>query len=94
VERASLYLAQTPQGFSRELLSRIVDLTVEDTEFTDEAMAAEHLGIHPRIVPGSSLCFKITTPDDFAVADALFEWLTQRRTDHEDWFWLRHTSAG
>ena len=42
---------------------------------TDEASAVEHLGMHPKLVPGGAHNFKVTYPQDFALAEAV---LTQR----------------
>ena len=40
---------------------------------TDEASAVEGLGLSPRLVPGSARNFKITYPDDFALAEAVLQ---------------------
>jgi 2-C-methyl-D-erythritol 4-phosphate cytidylyltransferase len=42
---------------------------------TDEASAMEAVGQHPRLVPGGAQNFKVTYPDDFALAAAV---LSQR----------------
>jgi 2-C-methyl-D-erythritol 4-phosphate cytidylyltransferase len=36
---------------------------------TDEASAIEALGLAPRLVPGGALNFKVTYPEDFALAE-------------------------
>ena len=46
------------------------------TSATDESSAIEAMGLHPRLVPGSALNFKVTYPEDFALAQAV---LAQRR---------------
>jgi 2-C-methyl-D-erythritol 4-phosphate cytidylyltransferase len=38
---------------------------------TDEAGAIEAAGLQPRLVPGSARNFKVTWPEDFALAQAL-----------------------
>jgi 2-C-methyl-D-erythritol 4-phosphate cytidylyltransferase len=38
---------------------------------TDEASAIEAAGLQPRLVPGSARNFKVTWPEDFALAQAL-----------------------
>ena len=38
---------------------------------TDEASAMEAMGLHPRLVPGGAQNFKVTYPDDFALAAAV-----------------------
>ena len=69
VERADKWLAQTPQMF------RIGDLQAAlqaagDT-VTDDASAMEALGHAPLLVEGSAQNFKVTYPQDFAMAEAL-----------------------
>ncbi len=47
---------------------------------TDESQAVEALGKHPRLIMGSRSNFKITYPDDLALAEALLatehSWIT------------------
>ena len=93
VNRTGLFLAQTPQGFKRTILSSIVALETPGIQFTDEAMAAEQIGHMPRLVPGSPFCFKITTRDDLVIAAAALGTLMERGAVHEDWSWLRHSPA-
>jgi 2-C-methyl-D-erythritol 4-phosphate cytidylyltransferase len=69
VPREGHWLAQTPQMFRIGLLARALDAAGEGV--TDEASAVEQLGLHPRLVPGSARNFKVTWPDDFAMAAAL-----------------------
>ena len=93
LDRKGLFLAQTPQAFSRDLLSEIVSLDTLNVELTDEAMGAERLGVRPRMVQGSPFCFKITTEEDLMIAEAVADWLRRRESDDENWAWIRHTSA-
>ena len=44
---------------------------------TDEASAIEAMGLRPLLVPGSAQNFKLTYPEDFALAEAV---LTARTT--------------
>ncbi len=72
VDRGKLWLAQTPQGFKKDILERAYDALVEeDAEVTDDAQAVERLGHPVEIVPGSHTNIKITTPDDLTIAEAL-----------------------
>lgn len=65
VSRENLWRAQTPQGARYELMLGAYDVTPETlNETTDESQLLERTGIHPHIVPGSELNFKITYPDD------------------------------
>jgi 2-C-methyl-D-erythritol 4-phosphate cytidylyltransferase len=38
---------------------------------TDESSAMESMGWQPRLVPSSARNFKVTYPEDFALAEAL-----------------------
>ncbi|HJP13087.1 MAG: 2-C-methyl-D-erythritol 4-phosphate cytidylyltransferase [Nitrospinota bacterium] len=71
VPRGDLWLAQTPQVARRELLERALALAAaEGFEGTDEAVLLEAAGIRVKLVPGSKFNFKITTPEDLAMAEA------------------------
>lgn len=68
VSRAGLFAAGTPQVFRADLLARAF---AEGGEDTDEAALVEALGATVSIVPVSRLGFKITTPQDLELAEAL-----------------------
>ncbi|MDN3514021.1 MAG: 2-C-methyl-D-erythritol 4-phosphate cytidylyltransferase [Candidatus Brocadia sp.] len=72
IPRNNLWMAQTPQGFKRELIlnvfSRLKDV---DREFTDDAEMVECAGYPVCIVPGTDENIKITTPEDMRIAEAL-----------------------
>ncbi|CAM3522373.1 2-C-methyl-D-erythritol 4-phosphate cytidylyltransferase [Paracidovorax anthurii] len=69
VDRGDKWLAQTPQMFRlgplRAALEKYGALA------TDEASAMEAMGLHPRLVPGGAQNFKVTYPEDFALAEAV-----------------------
>ncbi len=70
--RQGLFAAQTPQAFKRDLL--IAGHRAEPAQAgsaTDDAFLVERLGTRVEIVPGSPLNFKITTPEDLRIAQAL-----------------------
>ncbi|MFN4119177.1 2-C-methyl-D-erythritol 4-phosphate cytidylyltransferase [Acidovorax sp.] len=69
VDRSSKWLAQTPQMFRIGPLQEALDKV--GTNVTDEASAMEAMGLHPRLVPGGAQNFKVTYPDDFALAEAV-----------------------
>lgn len=70
VPRGRFWRAQTPQAFSRDVLLKIYSsANLDGSGATDEAALAEAAGVRVRIVPGSELNLKITTPDDFAMAE-------------------------
>ena len=67
--RADKWLAQTPQMFRIGML--IDALQRAGDAVTDEASAIEALGLAPLLVAGSAQNFKLTYPEDFALAEAL-----------------------
>jgi 2-C-methyl-D-erythritol 4-phosphate cytidylyltransferase len=69
--RGDKWLAQTPQMFRLGLLRQA--LRRSGSEVTDEAGAIEVLGQSPLLVPGDPENFKLTWPQDFALAARLME---------------------
>jgi 2-C-methyl-D-erythritol 4-phosphate cytidylyltransferase len=73
VERASLWRAQTPQGFPRDMIERAYrEAHLQGISATDDAALCERLGLPVVVVRGSERALKVTTPDDFARAEALY----------------------
>lgn len=70
IPRESIYLAQTPQGFRRDVLARAVALGRGDAVATDEAALAELAGHPVHIVEGDVDNVKITTVADLDRARA------------------------
>ena len=68
--RDRVRLAQTPQGFRREVLAAAVALGQAGADATDEAALAERAGHPVRIVAGEPGNIKITTPEDLTRAEA------------------------
>ncbi len=69
VDRSDKWLAQTPQMFRIAEL-RAALLAAGDA-VTDESSAMELAGKAPRLVEGSAQNFKVTYPQDFALAQAV-----------------------
>ena len=69
VDRSDKWLAQTPQMFRIGPLMAAIERI--GPSVTDEASAMEAMGLHPRLVPGGAQNFKVTYPDDFALAGAV-----------------------
>lgn len=71
IPRAGLWRALTPQGFRFDaILAAHRDAQLQGTqEFTDDAAVAEAAGIPVVVVPGTPQNIKITTPEDFDVAE-------------------------
>ncbi|MGV9678976.1 2-C-methyl-D-erythritol 4-phosphate cytidylyltransferase [Nocardia sp. NPDC003482] len=67
-DRAGLRAIQTPQGFEAQLLREAYAL---DVPATDDAGLVERLGARVRVIPGDTMAFKITTPLDLRLANAL-----------------------
>ena len=72
VLREGLWLVQTPQGFPRAALEAAYRAPrAADDVATDDAALVERAGIPVQLVPGSPFNIKVTTSDDFAVAELL-----------------------
>jgi 2-C-methyl-D-erythritol 4-phosphate cytidylyltransferase / 2-C-methyl-D-erythritol 2,4-cyclodiphosphate synthase len=70
LDRATLRLAQTPQGARYDLLLRALRRAVSDgVDVTDEAQAIERIGEPVALVAGDPGNIKITTPDDLREVD-------------------------
>ncbi|RYX98039.1 MAG: 2-C-methyl-D-erythritol 4-phosphate cytidylyltransferase [Comamonadaceae bacterium] len=69
IDRSDKWLAQTPQMFR---IGALVDaLEAAGDNVTDESSAMEAFGLSPRLVLGSAQNFKVTYPEDFALAEAI-----------------------
>ena len=75
VSRADKWLAQTPQMFRLGLLLQALDAGLSEAPeaITDESSAIERLGHAPLLVRGSAQNFKVTYPEDFALAEAVLQ---------------------
>lgn len=71
--RGSIFLAQTPQAFRRAVLGDAIARGRGTLDATDEAMLVEQAGHPVRLVEGERQNIKITTPEDLAFAERLFE---------------------
>jgi 2-C-methyl-D-erythritol 4-phosphate cytidylyltransferase len=70
--RDGLWQAQTPQMFRLGMLREAIERARHDGhDLTDEASAVEWLGHSPKLVQGSLRNFKVTYPEDFALASAV-----------------------
>jgi 2-C-methyl-D-erythritol 4-phosphate cytidylyltransferase len=67
-ERAGLRAVQTPQGFTTSVLRRAYGRV---GVFTDDASMVESIGGQVQTVAGDPMAFKITTPVDLLLAEAL-----------------------
>jgi len=72
VPREDLWLAQTPQGLRRaEALAAFAQAAREGWTCSDDAQVMERAGHVVALVPGDARNRKLTTRDDWAVAEAL-----------------------
>lgn len=70
LQRERIYLAQTPQGFRRDVLAKAIAAGRSGVEVTDEAALAERAGYKVHVVAGDPGNVKITTEEDLAAARA------------------------
>ncbi|MBU3647436.1 MAG: 2-C-methyl-D-erythritol 4-phosphate cytidylyltransferase [Limnohabitans sp.] len=71
VDRTDKWLAQTPQMFRLGALLKALESAGDAV--TDESSAMELMGASPRLVAGNAQNFKVTYPEDFALAEAIFQ---------------------
>jgi len=73
-DRASSWLAQTPQAFRTEILLEAMEKAARDQFLgTDDAALVERLGRRIVIIEGSYRNLKITTPEDMGIAEILLK---------------------
>jgi len=74
IDRERIWRAQTPQGFPREMLDQAykqLGVFSNGGAPSDDAEVCERAGFPVELVPDSPYNFKITTADDFRIAEAL-----------------------
>lgn len=76
VDRERIWRAQTPQGFPRQMLAdayaQLAPVpTPPESAPSDDAEVCERAGFAVELVPDSPYNIKITTADDFRIAEAL-----------------------
>ncbi|MDO8679876.1 MAG: 2-C-methyl-D-erythritol 4-phosphate cytidylyltransferase [Acidobacteriota bacterium] len=67
IARETIFLAQTPQVFRRDILARALEFG-NNIDATDEAMLVERLGLPVHVVDGDVKNIKVTTAEDLAEA--------------------------
>jgi 2-C-methyl-D-erythritol 4-phosphate cytidylyltransferase len=74
IDRSVLWRAQTPQAFRAGALRRAHERAdAGDVDVTDDAVLLERAGASVVVVAGDERNMKVTTPADFALAEALLE---------------------
>jgi len=71
LQRDDLWAAQTPQVFSRDIITRAYDNLA--AEVTDDGAAVELLGPEVRLYMGHYHNIKVTTPEDLSLARIIAE---------------------
>lgn len=74
VERAALWLIQTPQAFRYPILQK-AHLQAKEEQYlgTDESSLVERIGVPVHMVEGDYENIKLTTPEDLIVANAILK---------------------
>ncbi len=76
IPREKLWMIQTPQSFSYPLIREAYDAVerqhVPASQFTDDAMVLEYnSSVRIKLIKGSYDNIKITTPEDFSIAESI-----------------------
>ena len=71
--RADFWAAQTPQTYRYSVLKEALDKFKDDVDATDESQLVERCGRTVSVVPSSYENFKITTPEDMIMAEAVLD---------------------
>ena len=69
--RQNLWAVQTPQVFRINIITEAYQKATG--EVTDDASLVEQLGYRVKLYPGSYQNIKVTTPDDLALAEVLWQ---------------------
>lgn len=70
--RSTLWAAQTPQCFRKEIIKLAHEKAIEDSYLgTDDSSLVERLGLKVNLIMGSYENIKITTPDDILLGETL-----------------------
>jgi 2-C-methyl-D-erythritol 4-phosphate cytidylyltransferase len=74
IPRENLWTVQTPQGFRLSILMEAYRRAEKDRFLgTDEAALVERIGVPVHCVEGARENIKITTPEDFKMAELILE---------------------
>ncbi len=70
LDRAKLWNVQTPQVFKKDVLLKAYE-NIDQKKPTDDSSLVEQMGIKVKVVQGDYQNIKITTPEDFKLAEFL-----------------------
>lgn len=73
--RKTTWIAQTPQGFKRDILLNALKSAIDQKHFpaTDDSEIVAMYGYKVKIVPGDYVNMKVTVKSDLAIASELFK---------------------
>ncbi|MFI5361655.1 MAG: 2-C-methyl-D-erythritol 4-phosphate cytidylyltransferase [Elusimicrobiota bacterium] len=71
--RSQYWAAQTPQTYRYPVLKEALERFAADADATDESQLVERCGHAVSVVPSSYENFKITTPEDLTMAEAILD---------------------
>lgn len=73
--RATTWIAQTPQGFRRDILLKSLEAAINQKYFvaTDDSEIVAMHGYPVKIVPGDHVNMKVTVRSDLVIANELFK---------------------
>jgi 2-C-methyl-D-erythritol 4-phosphate cytidylyltransferase len=71
IDRESLWAAQTPQVFKKEIILKAYEQGKDKYQVTDDSMLVEKMGVEVKMVMGSYQNLKITTPEDLKIAEGI-----------------------
>jgi 2-C-methyl-D-erythritol 4-phosphate cytidylyltransferase/2-C-methyl-D-erythritol 2,4-cyclodiphosphate synthase len=72
-DRSQYWAAQTPQSYRYEVLQEALERFKDDSLATDESQLVERCGRQVHVVDSSYENFKITTPEDMVMAEAILD---------------------
>lgn len=72
-DRAEFWAAQTPQSYRYGVLKEALETFKDDASATDESQLVERCGRSVSVVASSYENFKITTPEDLVMAEAILD---------------------
>ena len=74
IDRDGLWLIQTPQAFTRDVIQKAYDNAYSVGYYgTDDASLVERIGVPVKVIHGSYDNIKITTKDDIVMAEILVQ---------------------
>ncbi|GAB4029111.1 MAG: 2-C-methyl-D-erythritol 4-phosphate cytidylyltransferase [Elusimicrobiota bacterium] len=73
IDRKTHFAVQTPQCYKADIFKKMISSPKAKKDLTDDSQLLEESGIKPAAVTGDYINFKVTTPEDMALAEVLYE---------------------